>query len=202
MEVRFCDEDELGFGWIHPEPSWMERAGHALASGHRVWIVDPIDGDGVDDRILALGEPAGVVQLLDRHNRDCAAFARRFGVPHHRVPFEAADDMPFQIIALYDRRLWREAALWWPDQRALVCADVLGTAPHYLAPGERLATSPVLRLTPPKRLGELEPLHVLCGHGVGIHGDRTPLVLREALDTSRRRAPGWLASYLRMVLTR
>ena len=30
----------------------------------------------------ALGEIAGVLQLLDRHNRDCAPLAERFGVPH------------------------------------------------------------------------------------------------------------------------
>ena len=33
----------------------------------------------MDGRIRALGEPAGVIQLLDRHTRDSAAFAARFG---------------------------------------------------------------------------------------------------------------------------
>ena len=38
------------------------------------------------ERALTLGEPAGVLQLLDRHNRDCAALAARLGVPHLVAP--------------------------------------------------------------------------------------------------------------------
>ena len=45
----------------------------------------------------ALGEPAGVVQLLDRHNRDCAAVAAELGVPHLVVP-DAVPDSPFEAI--------------------------------------------------------------------------------------------------------
>ena len=30
-----------------------------------MWAIDPPDGDGVEERIRAPGEPAGVVQLLD-----------------------------------------------------------------------------------------------------------------------------------------
>ena len=200
MQVTICDESELGFGWIHPQPRWMERASHALAVDGRVWIVDPVDGDGVDERIRALGEPAGVLQLLDRHNRDCARFAERHGVPLHVVGSMGA--LPFQVVPVVSIPRWHEVALWWPEQRVLVCADALGTAPHYLARGERLATSPVLRLTPPTRLRGLEPRQILCGHGSGIAGDEAPLLLEEALTTARRRSPRWLASYLRMVIGR
>jgi hypothetical protein len=176
----------------------MERSGHALLAAGLVWVVDPIDGEGVDERLGALGEPGGVIQLLDRHERDCASFALRLGVPHFRVPFDGVPGSPFEVLRMVDRRIWREAALWWPEERVLVCADVVGTGPHYLAPGERLATSPVLRLTPPKRLLQLEPQHVLCGHGRGIHGDEAPALVREAVATSRRRAPRWLLSFVRM----
>ena len=40
--------------------------GHALASEGRAWLVDPPAGD-VEARLRALDEPAGVIQLLDRH---------------------------------------------------------------------------------------------------------------------------------------
>ena len=33
------------------------------------------------------GEIAGVLQLLDRHERDCAKLADRHGAPLHRLPF-------------------------------------------------------------------------------------------------------------------
>ena len=41
--VTFCDESDGGFGWIAPEPPWMQRASHALAADGGVWLVDPTD---------------------------------------------------------------------------------------------------------------------------------------------------------------
>jgi hypothetical protein len=81
---------------------------------------------------------------------------------------------------------------WWPDDRALVVADALGTASYFLGPGERLGVHPLLRLFPPSSLADLHPEHVLCGHGEGIHGPATPEALQRALRTSRRGIPGWL----------
>ena len=162
-------------------------ASHALLADGGVWIVDPTDGEGIEERIRALGEPAGVLQLLDRHNRACAAYAERLGVPHHRVPFEAVG--PFQIVPIVRRKRWQEVALWWPERRVLVTADALGTVPHYFAlGGERLGVHPLLRLTPPRQLGRLDPEHVLCGHGAGVH-QRATQALRDALAHSRRRLP-------------
>jgi len=162
-------------------------ASHALLANGGVWIVDPTDGEGIEERIRALGEPAGVLQLLDRHNRACAAYAERLAVPHHRVPFEAVG--PFQIVPIVRRKRWQEVALWWPERRVLVTADALGTVPHYFAlGGERLGVHPLLRLTPPRQLGRLDPDHVLCGHGEGVH-QRATEALRDALANSRRRLP-------------
>ena len=73
MDVRFCDEQEWGIGWIAAEPVFMQRCSHALVVDGKVWLIDAVAGDGVEERVRALGEPAGVVQLLDRHRRDCAA---------------------------------------------------------------------------------------------------------------------------------
>ena len=193
MRVRFCDEFDAGFGWIVDE--FMERCSHALVEDGRVWVIDPVDGDGLEERIRAAGSPAGVLQLLDRHNRDCAAFAARLGVRHHIVPQGSLG--PFACIAVRNSRSWNEVALWWPDRRVLVCADVLGTAPYYRAGNERLAVHPVLRVRPPSRqLGALQPDVILCGHGEGVleHADTA---LREALSTSRRRIPRQVASAFR-----
>jgi hypothetical protein len=180
MEVRFCDEGEGTLGWVVDE--FMERCSHALVADGRVWLVDPLDGSGVEERVRGLGEPAGVLQLLDRHGRDCATLAARLGVPHHRL---ALGDAPFEAIPLANWRRSRELALWWPERRVLVCADALGTARYFRGPRERLAVHPLLRLTPPRRLAALEPERVLVGHGTGVEGSE----LRGALSGARLRAP-------------
>jgi len=193
VRLKFCDEFDGGFGWIVDE--FMERCSHALVEDGRVWVIDPVDGDGLEERIRAAGSPAGVLQLLDRHNRDCAAFAARLGVRHHIVPQGSLG--PFACIAVRNSRSWNEVALWWPDRRVLVCADVLGTAPYYRAGNERLAVHPLLRVRPPSRqLGALQPDVILCGHGEGVleHADTA---LREALSTSRRRIPRQVAGAFR-----
>jgi len=185
--TRFVDEHDWGFGWVSSEQPMLRLTSHALLADGGVWLVDPSEAEGVEERIRALGEPAGVLQLLDRHNRACAAFADRFGVPHHRVPFDGVG--PFETVSIVRRKPWHEVALWWPERRILVTADALGTVPHYFAlGGDALGVHPLLRLTPPRQLARLEPEHVLCGHGAGVHEDATE-ALRGALDTSRRRLP-------------
>jgi hypothetical protein len=193
VRPRFCDRFGDGFGWFVDE--FMQRCSHALVEDGRVWVIDPVDGDGVEERIRASGAPAGVLQLLDRHNRDCAALAARLGVRHHVVPQGSLG--PFAFIAVRSTQSWNEVALWWPDRRVLVCADVLGTARYYRAGDERLSVHPLLRARPPRReLGALQPNVILCGHGEGVLED-ADTALREALSTSRRRIPGQLASAVR-----
>ena len=102
MQVRFVDESDFGFGWIHPEPRWMQRASHALVVDGRVWLVDPTGGEGVEERIRSLGEPAGVVQLLPWHRRDCAAVGERLRVPVHAMPFAGLPDAPFEVLEVED----------------------------------------------------------------------------------------------------
>lgn len=185
--TELVDQQEWGFGWISTEQPRLRLTSHALLADGRVWLVDPSEGEGIEERVRALGEPAGVLQLLDRHNRACADYAKRLGVPHHRVPFEAVG--PFETVPVLRRRHWQEVALWWPERRVLVTADALGTVPHYFAlGGEPLGVHPLLRLTPPRQLALLDPDHVLCGHGEGVH-DRASETLRNALANSRRRLP-------------
>jgi glyoxylase-like metal-dependent hydrolase (beta-lactamase superfamily II) len=193
MRIRFCDEFEAGFGWIVDE--FMERCSHALVVDGRVWVIDPVDGDGVEERVHAAGTPAGVLQLLDRHNRDCAALAARLGVRLHLVPQGSLG--PFACIAVKNSRSWNEIAIWWPERRVLVCADALGTTQYFCAGNERLGVHPLLRVRPPRRqLGALQPDVILCGHGEGVFDD-AGAALREALSTSRRRIPGQVASVVR-----
>lgn len=189
--MRIVDEFEGGFGWQSDEPEYLERTSHAVADEGRVWIFDVVDVEGLDDRVRDLGEPAGVVQLLDRHARDCAAVARRLGVPLHVTPRA----LPFSVQVVWMPG-WREVAAL-VGGRVLVVADALGTASYFRAPGDRLAVHPVLRLFPPRRLRGLEPEHVLCGHGAGVHGPDAAAALDEALRTARRRIPGWVPASIR-----
>ena len=193
MEVRFVDEQEWGIGWIAAEPEMLQRCSHALVLDGKVWLVDAVDGEGVEERVRELGDPAGVVQLLDRHRRDCATLARRLDVPLHVTPLALVPNTPLRPLQIVRTRLWTEIALWWPERRVIVCGDALGTAPYFRAPNERLAVHPFLRLVPPQRLGGLEPAHILVGHGEGIH-DHAGDELEEALATSSRRIPRWFAT--------
>ncbi|MFN2470718.1 MAG: hypothetical protein ABR583_06960 [Gaiellaceae bacterium] len=196
MRVRWVDEWEGGFGWLVEEV--RGRTSHALVAKGGVWLVDPVDVPGLDERMRAAGEPAAVIQLLDRHKRDSAELAQRYGIPHLCLP-QGAEDTPFTFLPLVQMRGWRESALWWEEQRVLAVADALGTLPYFLGRGDRLGVHPWLRLAPPAALGLVEPGHVLCGHGEGVHQDAAR-ALREALATSRRRMPGAAWNGLRFLV--
>ena len=192
MSVRFVDELDGVIGWI--EAARLCRTAHALAVDGRVWIMDPIEGEGVDERIGALGEPAGVIQLLDRHERDCEAFAGRFGVPLHVVP-KTLPGSPFELRPVVRLRVWREVALWWPERRILVCADALGTVPFFRAGDEPIGVHPLLRLLPPRSLRGLDVRHALVGHGEGVADG---VAVERALATARGRIPRWLTGLRRL----
>jgi len=196
VHVRLCDEFEHGFGWIADE--FLLRCSHALVADGRVWLVDPVDAEGVEERIRAAGEPAGVIQLLDRHGRDSAALAARLGVPHHVVPRSPLAGAPFEFRSIRKWRFWQEVALWWPDAHVLACADALATVAPYRAPGERVAVHPLLRPFPPRRtFGGVEPRHILCGHGEGVRGDEAAPALRTAVANARRGLPSVMLQIVR-----
>jgi glyoxylase-like metal-dependent hydrolase (beta-lactamase superfamily II) len=186
--VEAVDEFDGGFGWICDE--FLERCSHALIADGRVWLIDPVVVEGVEERVRAAGEPAGVIQLIDRHNRDCGSLAVRLGVPHHVVPRDAIAQ--FELVNVREGRWWNEVALWWPERRVLVCADALGRSRYYRARRDRIAVHPLLRLRPPKQLGRLSPQRILCGHGPGLHVE-AEAALHEALRTARRRIPAQVA---------
>ena len=191
MELRFCDDFGAdGFSWIVDEP--MTRTSHALASDGKVWLVDPVDWPDAIERARMLGKPTAVLQLLDRHNRDCATIASRLAIPHIVVP----DDLPgtpFECVSVKRMRRWEETALWWPETKTLVVAEALGTNEFTIGGSDdRVGVHMLLRLTPPKMLAPYEPERLLVGHGEGVHGPAATTGLREALAHSRRGLPGVL----------
>jgi hypothetical protein len=187
---RFCDDlGPDGFGWVAAEAA--TRTSHALAAEGKVWLLDALDWPEAVERAAGLGDPAGVVQLLDRHKRDCAELASRLGVPHVVAPEELAGS-PFAFVRIVWRKRWRESALWWPAKRTLVVADALGTNRFYTGGQASLGVHVLLRLTPPRALARYGPDRILVGHGEGIDGPEASPLLRAALDESRRRLPGVL----------
>lgn len=180
----------------------MARAAHAVALDGRVLVVDPFDFPGAEERVRALGEPAGVVQAFGRHARDGAAWAARLGVPLHVVP----RDLPgtgWQVIPIPGVLGWNEIALWDPSQRVLVCMEALAAAPGYSAPGERVGVHPFLRVArPPRALADLPVEHLLLGHGEGIHGPEARVAVANALDGARTGMPGFVLGQARRLLGR
>lgn len=177
-------EHALGLSWVVDER--MERTSHAIAGDGRVWLVDVVDDAAALERVPALGDPAAVVQLLDRHPRDCAAVAERLGVPHVRLP-SALPGSPFEVLDVVQVPRWREVALWWPQRKALVVAEAVGTGPYFAVGPGPAGIHPWLRMTPPRgSLGGLEPEFLLVGHGPPLTGPGTAAALRDALDRSRR----------------
>lgn len=198
------DRYDGGVGWIaHPEEA-MQRASHALAVDGDVWVVDPVDAEGIDDLFAEYGDVAGVVVLLDRHIRDAAAIATRHEVsvwvpefidgvagdidaPVERFRHDLGDS-GFVAHQLVDNRLWQEALLYNSETGVLVVPEAVGTTSYFLTPGESLGVHPMLRMTPPAHLTRLEPERILVGHGPGIH-ENAPRTLERAIDGSRRRTP-------------
>ncbi len=209
------DSGAAGVGWIaYPEEA-MQRASHALAVDGDVWVIDPVDVEGLDEMLAELGTVAGVVTLLDRHKRDAAAVANRHDVSVHLPDFMQgiADefDAPVELLhreladtgygvhKVVDNFAWSEAALYGEDDGILLVPEAVGTVEYSLAGSERLGVHPALRLKPPKKLARLDPNRILVGHGKGIHDDATA-ALDDAISGARGRTPGLYVKNLRMFL--
>lgn len=188
MDIRFCDErGEHGFSWIVADEP-ITRTSHALAVRGRVWVVDPVRFSPALERLGTLGTPAAVVQLLDRHNRDCGALARELGVPHLVVPPDLPDS-GFDVITVRRTRRWHEVALWSAALRTLVVAEAIGTN-AFFAGRDPAGVHMVLRLSPPREpFRDLAPEHLLVGHGEGLHGSAATDGLRLALAHARSELP-------------
>jgi hypothetical protein len=168
----------LGLTWV--ETSGMRRAAHALRSDGRLWLIDPFEDEVALSAAAELGTPAAVIQLLDRHNRDCGPIAQRLEVPLLRVP-DAVSDSPFTVLPVISRPWWHEKALWWESERALVIAEALGTAPAFTL-GRTVGLHPLLRLRPPRgALTAYSPERLFVGHGTVLESGANAAIA-EALD--------------------
>lgn len=204
------ERSEAGLTWIaHPEEE-MLRASHALRTEAGLWLVDPLDVEGLDETVAEFGAVAGVVVLLDRHERDAAQVARRHEVPITRpsgirrtfnAPTEdETDGLPgtdFEFLTLRDWPGWHEVALW--DGETLVVPESVGTVSYSTVGGERLGVHPVIRIAPPRTLADRAPERVLVGHGYPILDGATP-ALHEAVRNARRRLPqSWFGALRAMI---
>ena len=185
MAVTYGQHD-LGASWVVDE--LIHRASHALVDEGRVWIIDPVDAGDALEQARALGEPVAVLQLLNRHNRDSAAVAQRLGVPRLKVP-AVLPDTPFSVLNLDWGPGWKEVALWWPDRRALVVPESLGTAPLFAVGPGPVGVHPVRRIAPPHSLRPFVPEHLLVGHGPPVHGQDAAGGVIDALDRGRSDIP-------------
>ena len=197
-DLTEIDRAEDGVGWIAYPQETMQRASHAVAGADGLWVVDPVDAAGLDDLLAEYGDVAGVVVLLDRHERDAAAVASRHDVPVYvpawmsgvaedlAVPVERVEDDvgEFALDRLVDNPFWQEAALF--DGKTLVVPESLGTASYFRAPGERLGVHPMRRALPPQSVTSYDAERLRVGHGEGLAADVRPAI-RDAVDGARRR---------------
>lgn len=219
-DLREIDRFDGGLGWIAYPDERMQRASQALVGEDGVWLVDPVDADGLDDLLAEFGEVAGVAVLLNRHARDSGAIAARHGVDVHRPAWMAdvdpkveapegvairdtggrLGDSGYRVEKLTDSMGWREAVAYDPDSRTLVVPESLGGSSYFRASGERVGVHPALRLFPPRALADYDAERLLVGHGEGVMGDAAAAI-RDAIDGSRRRAPGLYLDTVREMLS-
>src|SRR3954447_22407145 len=185
MRIGELAEHPLGLTWVVDDP--LLRASHARVHDGRVWLVDPVDAPEAMERAAALGEPAGVLQLFVGHSRDGEAIAKRLGVSFQVLP-DVLPDSPFSVLNL-DVGPWKERALWWPEPRALVVAESVGTGALYAVGRGPAGVHISRRVPPPARLKPFLPEHLLVGHGSPIHGGEAAAALLDALNRSRRELP-------------
>ncbi len=215
-DFREIDRFDGGVGWIaHPDER-MQRASHALEIDGKVWVIDPVDADGIDDLFAEFGEVTGVVVLLDRHKRDAAAIANRHDVPVFLPDFfegvseeldapvarfsRTLSDTGIEAQTVVNNRFWQEVALYNPADGTLVVPESVGRAAYFLAGSERLGVHPMRRAIPPRaELGRFTPERVLVGHGHGVMTDAAT-ALEDALANSRRRTPLLYAGMARQLL--
>ena len=147
-------------------------------------LVDPVDTPELD-AALAAAPVAGVTVLMARHRRDADAIAAR-----HRVAVDGPLPAGIETRRVVRFPGWHETALWLPDRRLLVAADVLGTVGYFLADdAEPIGVHPLVRPFPPRRaLRGIAPAAIAVGHGRPLTDDATA-ALATALRTARRRLP-------------
>lgn len=181
-----------------------------------MWVFDPLDGPGVDERLAELGQVAGVAVLSSFHARDAAAVAERHDVAVH-LP-EWMDRAAKRVDARTDRYAapsgewvelagsgiavravdptvaWREMVAHRPSDGTLRVPDLLAGVPDMTVGNERVGCYLLHRLAPPTApFDDVSPDRVLFGHGEGVFVDAADAV-EYALENARRNFPRALVS--------
>lgn len=204
-DPEIIDRFESGFGWFAHPGETGRRASHAVQGDDGVWLLDPRDVPGLDDRLAALDDLAGVAVLSGYHARDAHTLAERHDVPVFvpRWLDRAAERIPgsvercawslgesgFALQRYTPFPGWSEAIAYRESNGTLYVPDSFGTGPLFTVGSERLGLFVLCRFVPPRRLlTDLEPERILVGHGRGVFEDPA-VALSDALDGARRRLP-------------
>lgn len=194
--LQAVSEWEGGFSWIaHPEEQ-TQRSSHALQTESGVWLVDPVDADGLDDKLARLGDVTGVLVLQDRHTRDATELAHRHDVTVHlpewmtlartkldSSPELVTDTLPgtnYTIHQLINTDEWEEAFLTDESTNTMVVPEAVGTVPSFQTNDSQLGIHPALE-EPPRQLAKWQPDRLLVGHGESLF-EETANQLDRALD--------------------
>lgn len=204
-EFEAIDRWSGGVGWLaHPDETG-ERASHAIVTDDGLWLVDPVDAEGVDGLLTEYGDVAGVAVLSNYHARDADAFANRHDVSVHvprgmarveeRVdaPVERTDAVlgsaGFDTVAVEPLSLYEAVVAYRPADGTLIVPDLLSSGSGYPVGDERVGVMLGSRLFPPREVfADVEPERILFGHGRGVFGAADE-ALDDALDGARRRLP-------------
>lgn len=209
--IEVIDKWDDGFGWLaHPDED-AQRASHAIRGDDGVWVFDPLDGPGVDERLADLGNVAGIAVQSNFHARDAGALAERHGVSVHvagwmdRVadqidaPTERYAAPPGKWVDLAESGIevrtvdpataWKELIAFRPSDCTLRVPDMLSNASAIEVVDERLNPYLFHRLAPPREpFADVDPNRVLVGHGRGVAEDAAD-ALESALENARRNLP-------------
>ena len=147
MSVRFVDElrGRLRLAGDRADPAHVACARRGGAR-----LGDRSDrGRGRRGADPRLGEPAGVIQLLDRHQRACEAFAERLAVPLHVVPVCAAGDAVRGAAGAPEPVVGRGGALVAGAARCSSARTCSARCRTSAPESEPVGLHPFLRLCPP-----------------------------------------------------
>lgn len=197
VESLAVTEWDGGWSWISYPTERGRRASHALEAAGGVWLVDPVDHDGLDDVLPTSGEVTGVLVLHDRHTRDAETVARRHNVAVHvpawmelvrtkldeepKVVDETIPGTNYAVEELVDTDEWEEAFLVDQSSRTMLVPEAVGTLPSFGSDDDTLGVHPSLE-EPPRKLTNWRPDRLLVGHGESIYTD-AHRQLEEALDS-------------------
>ena len=185
------------FAWIADPGEAIQRASAVIAVDGGCIVVDPVDAPGLDETLARCGPVLGIATLLDRHQRDAAAIADRLAVPRlipralggSGIGIEGVEER-----AVVERKRWKEALLWLPDRRLLVCVETLGTAPFFLArEGDGIGLHPLARvLGVTAAFDGLDPAGIAVGHGPPLLEAAAPALADVLAHPVRDLPRGWL----------